>query len=184
MLKTYLRHIFEHKSLKKVFGTNLALMVVLGSFVPNTTPPIEAETLVIKETNAPITTQKTVQYPILGNYLATQGFSLFHPGIDMATSLGTDIYPIKDGVVEAVSYSRYAYGNAIIVNHENEVSSLYAHLSEITVNEGQKVTTLTKIGEVGSTGRSTGPHLHLEIRNRGIPINPYVILPSSASSIY
>lgn len=184
MLKTYLRRVFEHKSLKKVFGTNLALMVILGSFVPNTTPPIEAETLVIKETNAPITTQKTVQYPILENYLATQGFSLFHPGIDMATSLGTDVYPIKEGVVEAVSFSKYAYGNAIMINHEGEVTSLYAHLSKILVTEGQKVNSLTVIGKVGSTGRSTGPHLHLEIRNHGVPVNPYAILPSNAASIY
>lgn len=160
----------------------MALMIVLGSFIPNSVAPVEAEVTVIGQTNTPIATQKTVQYP-LEDYIFTQGFSLFHPGIDLAAPLGTPIYPVKDGVVEGVSYSKYAYGNAILVDHGDEVNSLYAHLSRISVFPGEKITTLTKLGEVGTTGHATGPHLHLEIRNHGVPINPFVILPSPVSPI-
>ena len=182
MLKPFLRRVFEHKSFKKALGGNLALMVFLGSFIPNTVPPIEAELTIVGETSGPIVTQKTVQYP-LENYTITQGFSLFHPGIDLAAPKGVGVFPVKDGVVEDVSYSRYAYGNAILVNHGNETSSLYAHLAKIEVEPGQKVTTLTQLGNVGATGHTTGPHLHLEIRNHGVPINPFVILPSPVSPI-
>lgn len=182
MLKPFLRRVFEHKNLKKALGGNLALMLVLGSFVPNSVIPVEAELTVIHEASGPMTTPKTVQYP-LENYLITQGYSLFHPGIDLAAPFGTDTYPVKDGVVQDVSFSRYAYGNAVLVDHGDKINSLYAHLSKITVTPGQKITTLTKLGEIGRTGHATGPHLHLEIRKTGAPINPFVVLPSPVSPI-
>jgi len=160
----------------------LALLIVLGSFVPNTTTPVEAELTVVQEGNTPIATQKTVRYPLEG-YVVSQGFSLFHPAVDLAAPFGSPIYPVKDGVVADISYSRFAYGNAVIIDHGNQVTSLYAHLAKIEVEKGQKVTTLTEIGKSGSTGHSTGPHLHLEIRNHGVPVNPFAVLPSPVSPI-
>ena len=82
------------------------------------------------------------------------------------------------GKVEAISRSRYAYGNAIIIDHGNQITSLYAHLSEIKVKKDEEVNLKTEIGKVGSTGHSSGAHLHLEIRDQQRPINPYVILPA------
>jgi len=178
------RHVFEHKSVKKVFGANLAVLIALNSFTPAKIVPIQAEETVIREADAPLTTvtDKIIQYP-LESFTITQGFSFFHPGADFAAPMGTELKPIKDGVVEAVSHTAYGYGNAIIINHGDEISSLYAHLSKITVSVGDKVDVFTKIGEVGRSGHSTGPHLHLEIHNHGVPINPFAILPSSVSAI-
>jgi murein DD-endopeptidase MepM/ murein hydrolase activator NlpD len=82
-----------------------------------------------------------------------------------------------DGVVAEIQHSRFAYGNAVIINHDGNLTSLYAHLSKIDVKEGQSITTLTKIGEMGATGHAFGDHLHLEIRKNGLPINPFSILP-------
>jgi murein DD-endopeptidase MepM/ murein hydrolase activator NlpD len=155
-------------------------MVVLGSFTPPSS--LEVEKTVVYENTTPITTQKSIRYPI-ESYTLTQGFSVFHPGVDLAAPLGTPVYPIREGVVEDVSASRYAYGNAVLVNHGDGITSLYAHLSFTSVSPGDKVTTLTKLGGVGATGHATGPHLHLEVRRDNTPINPFAVLPSPASVI-
>lgn len=94
-----------------------------------------------------------------------------HTGLDLACSLGTPIYSIASGTVTKASYQG-SYGNMIVVNHGNGVESYYAHCSSINVSVGETVTTDTIVGTVGSTGNSTGPHLHLEIRVNGSPTNP------------
>jgi len=173
----YFRHIFEHKNIRKILGTNLALMLIATSFVPTDVfANTEAEQAVIGETTISLTTEKSAQYPV-EIVKVTQGFRLFHPGIDFDGLTGDPIRPIKKGRVEDISTSRYAYGNAIIVEHGNKITSLYAHLSKIYVQEGQEVGTDTIIGEMGTSGRAYGDHLHLEVRDHGIPINPYSVLP-------
>lgn len=94
-----------------------------------------------------------------------------HTGLDIATSLGTGIRPITSGTVTYAGY-KGSYGNLIIIDHGNGVESYYAHCNEIYVSAGQGVDSSTTIGAVGSTGNSTGPHLHLEIRIGGSPVNP------------
>ena len=81
------------------------------------------------------------------------------------------------GIVEAIDQSKYAYGNAILINHGNEITSLYAHLSKIEVGVNQEVTIETEVGKMGATGHASGDHLHLEIRDHGKPINPLSLLP-------
>lgn len=154
----------------------MAIIVMATQFIPNIPSSVEAEETVIKEAQAPITTIRDIQYPTK-EIKITQGYSFFHPGLDLDGITGDEIKPIKAGRVEAVSHSKYAYGNAVLVNHGNRLASLYAHLSKIEVNEGEEVSTLTKLGEMGATGRSFGDHLHLEIRENGVPINPYLVLP-------
>ncbi|MGN1298870.1 MAG: M23 family metallopeptidase [Candidatus Scatovivens sp.] len=95
----------------------------------------------------------------------------FHTGLDIATSAGTGICPIASGTVTYAS-SKGSYGNLIIINHGDGIESYYAHCSAIYVSVGQSVNNSTLIGAVGSTGNSTGPHLHLEIRLNGTTINP------------
>lgn len=94
-----------------------------------------------------------------------------HTGLDIATSAGTGIRPITAGTVSYVGY-KGSYGNLIIIDHGNGVQSYYAHCSALYVSVGQPVDSGTTIGAVGSTGNSTGPHLHLEIRLNGSPVNP------------
>jgi len=176
-ISRFFRHIFENKRIQKILGTNIALLVLATSFMPSNTLGNETtENSVIAEASIPVSTEKGIQYPV-ETVRITQGFKIFHPGIDLDGITGDPIRPIKAGFVEAISTSKYAYGNAIIINHGNQLTSLYAHLSKILVTEGQEVTINTIIGEMGATGRSFGDHLHLEIRDHGTPINPTSVLP-------
>lgn len=99
------------------------------------------------------------------------GRSVFHEGVDFTAATGTSIVAAAGGVVV---YSDYhpEYGNMIDVDHGNDLVSRYAHASKRLVKLGQVVVRGQKIAEVGSTGRSTGPHLHFEVRHRGLPQNP------------
>ncbi|MBD1394238.1 M23 family metallopeptidase [Mucilaginibacter glaciei] len=95
----------------------------------------------------------------------------FHPGIDFQGHRGD---PVKCTASGRVIFTGRAggYGNCIKIKHPNNLETWYGHLSKINVKEGQRVTVGDVIGKVGSTGRSTGPHLHYEIRKNGQPVNP------------
>ncbi|MBN6186921.1 peptidoglycan DD-metalloendopeptidase family protein [Aneurinibacillus sp. BA2021] len=97
----------------------------------------------------------------------------FHDGTDIAAPEGTPIYATADGVVASTGYMN-GYGNTVVIYHGNGLSTLYAHIRHggIVVSEGQKVSAGQKIAEVGSTGRSTGPHLHLTVIKNGQKVNP------------
>ena len=94
-----------------------------------------------------------------------------HTGLDISASAGTGIRAIAPGTVSFAAY-KGTYGNLVIVDHGNGIQSYYAHCSALYVSPGQSVGPGTTIAAVGSTGNSTGPHLHLEIRINGSPVNP------------
>lgn len=94
-----------------------------------------------------------------------------HTGLDIAASYGSPIKPVSDGVVTYAG-TQGSYGKLVIISHGNGIESYYGHCSSIYVNVGQEVTTNTTIAAVGSTGNSTGNHLHLEIRKDGEALNP------------
>jgi len=94
-----------------------------------------------------------------------------HTGVDISASAGTGIRAIAQGTVSFAAY-KGTYGNLVIVDHGNGIQSYYAHCSALYVSPGQSVGPDTTIAAVGSTGNSTGPHLHLEIRINGTPVNP------------
>ena len=100
----------------------------------------------------------------------------FHNGIDVAAPKGTEVYAAADGkVVTAITDYQKKYkgrGRHIVIQHENGFETFYSHLNEGLVQEGQKVTTGEIIARVGNTGKSTGPHLHFEIRKNGKSQNP------------
>lgn len=99
------------------------------------------------------------------------GSLAFHAGIDFRSPTGSDIRPTAPGVVTVAGWSG-GYGNLVEVDHGNGITTRYGHMSRIIARVGDKVTRDTVIGEVGSTGRSTGPHLHYETRLNGAPLNP------------
>lgn len=101
-----------------------------------------------------------------------QYFRFRHTGIDIDGDYSSPIYAARDGVVEYVSYQRYGYGYHVIVNHGGGVKTLYSHASKIFVQRGQTVKRGQTIAIVGSTGRSTGTHLHFEIIINGRKVNP------------
>lgn len=94
-----------------------------------------------------------------------------HSGIDLSGRTGDPITASFEGVVKYAGWLG-GYGNAVIISHGSGVETLYAHASRITCSTGQRVSKGDKIAEVGSTGRSTGPHIHFELRNNGRAINP------------
>ncbi|MFT5874711.1 MAG: murein DD-endopeptidase MepM/ murein hydrolase activator NlpD [Clostridium sp.] len=94
-----------------------------------------------------------------------------HKGIDIAANLGATINTVLDGTVTYATWED-GYGNVVKIAHNEGIETIYAHCSAITVKKGEVVKLGEKIGEVGSTGNSTGPHLHFEVRENGEPINP------------
>ena len=95
-----------------------------------------------------------------------------HAGMDFTADRGTEVYATGDGVVEAIEKKRWGYGKSIIINHGYGYKTRYAHLSAFEVRVGQKVKRGELIGLVGSTGKSTGPHLHYEVVVNGTKVNP------------
>jgi len=99
------------------------------------------------------------------------GTMRFHAGMDFTAKTGTDIYATGNGTVIHVDWKQ-GYGKCVIIDHGFGYQTLYAHMDEYNVRDGQKVVRGEKIGEVGNTGKSTGPHLHYEVHVKGKPDNP------------
>lgn len=95
-----------------------------------------------------------------------------HTGLDIGVAVGTPIRAVKDGKVLFVRYKQTGYGYHVAIDHGGGLVTLYAHCSEILVTEGEKVKAGDAIAKSGNTGRSTGPHLHLEVIQNGVPQNP------------
>ncbi len=119
-------------------------------------------------------------FPLAGDISSTFGYRLNpfnrklqrHTGWDIATAMGTPIAATANGVVVTAGMSSIGYGLHVIVDHGNGLKTLFGHLSSIEVTVGQEVLVGDEIGLVGSTGNSTGPHLHYEVRLNDAPIDP------------
>lgn len=95
-----------------------------------------------------------------------------HLGLDFAAPSGTPIYATADGIVKFSGFSTNGYGNHVIINHGFGYETLYGHMVRVNASQGQQVKRGQVIGYVGSTGKSTGPHLHYEVHKSGIQIDP------------
>jgi len=112
------------------------------------------------------------------------GYPHFHTGIDLVEPFGSPVYAADDGVVALVGVSSQGYGRYIVIAHSGGLDTLYGHLSASLVKVGQVVAQGQTIGLEGSTGNSTGPHLHFELRIKQQPIDPTPYLPPGAPSPY
>ncbi|WP_145104129.1 M23 family metallopeptidase [Cereibacter sediminicola] len=101
-----------------------------------------------------------------------------HEGIDMAGASGSPIYATADGVVTEAGWAN-GYGRVIKIRHDFGIQTVYGHLSQIRVDKGQRVSRGDRIGDMGSTGRSTGTHLHYEVRVDGTPVNPMTFIKAA-----
>ena len=106
------------------------------------------------------------------------GKTRHHKGLDIAAPTGTPIHPVRPGTVVS-SGERGGYGNVVVLDHGDGTTSLYAHCHELKVKKGDKVGYGDVIATVGSTGRSTGPHLHLEVHRDGKAVDPMAELKRS-----
>ncbi len=126
--------------------------------------------------------------PVRDTFRFTSGFGIrrdpkgagrrMHAGVDFAAPKGTPIYATADGVVVAAERES-GYGNVVRIRHELGFETVYAHQSRIRVQVGQKVSRGERIGDMGSTGRSTGVHLHYEVHLNGRPVNPMTYLEAA-----
>jgi murein DD-endopeptidase MepM/ murein hydrolase activator NlpD len=103
------------------------------------------------------------------------GASEFHAGVDIKGNTGDAVKSTANGTVITAGWNQ-GYGKCVIIAHANHYKTIYGHLSEIKVTTGQRVKANDLIGKVGSTGRSTGPHLHYEVRQNDKPLNPLLFL--------
>jgi murein DD-endopeptidase MepM/ murein hydrolase activator NlpD len=109
-------------------------------------------------------------------------FPHFHTGIDMVAPFGSPVYAADDGVVALVGSSSQGYGNYVVIAHSGGLNTLYGHLSTALVKVGQPVTQGQPVGLEGSTGNSTGAHLHFELRINQSPVDPTPYLPPGQPS--
>lgn len=157
------RQASEHNSQQVTLGSGAGPHASISAGVDTASRSIEAG-----ENTAQTPTELTI--PVSGQISSSYGWrrdpldreERFHRGVDIAASAGAPIVAAEDGRV-IYSGQGQQYGNVVVIEHANGLRTLYAHLSERTVEEGEVVSKLQPIGKVGSTGRSTGPHLHFEV---------------------
>lgn len=179
LLGVQARNVLKKRQAHPLVGAgliSLATMVVLVHTLANMGGPIALAAGDVPKPTIDATTRATIQSPIAFES-ESRGFSWFHTGADLVTPTGTPVKPIMAGTVRATNYDLLDYGNHIIISHDQGLESLYGHLSKIFVHPGDKVDLNTVIGESGSTGFSTGPHLHLEIHQNGQLVDPADIVP-------
>jgi peptidoglycan hydrolase-like protein with peptidoglycan-binding domain len=122
--------------------------------------------------NGPVRLLRPVPGPIGDRFGAPRKGGRTHTGIDFPVQAGTRIGAAGVGVTEFAGWNSGGYGNLVVVRHRLGYTTWYAHLSTITTWVGEQVTGGTRLGYVGSTGNSTGPHLHFELRKNAVPIDP------------
>ncbi len=161
-------------------GNKLSIGQII--IIPGGRPPAQAPVAVRPPTkpaqgNQPITqpvitpSNTKLAWPTLRRRL-TQYFTWRHSGLDIADSIGTPIVASEDGIVEVAGWNRGGYGYYIIIDHGGGLKTLYGHASQLLVTVGDRVTRGQLIAAMGSTGRSTGSHVHYEVRLNGRKVNP------------
>lgn len=148
------------------------------SLSETTPPPASIRQAADPPDSAPLNGQYDVSAPYGPRMHPVLQEKMLHRGVDFKAPLGTPILATADGIVETAQEEK-AYGLKVVLRHDGQYQSLYAHLSEIKVKAGESVTKGTVIGLVGSSGVSSGPHLHYEILKNGRPVNPAGYMPKS-----
>lgn len=155
----------QKEKVRNILSVDLSFLLDVGPGVPPGWMPVE----------------KSLKWPIPGVYTVTSGFGPridpvegidgFHAGVDIGAPYGTPVVAAAAGLVAHAGLAG-KYGPAVFIEHGGGMESIYAHLSGLVVRRGQVVQAGDVIGYVGSTGKSTGPHLHFEVRLHHQPVNP------------
>ncbi|MCR4324671.1 MAG: M23 family metallopeptidase [Candidatus Curtissbacteria bacterium] len=119
--------------------------------------------------------------PVGGNI--SQGFSGYHRAFDITSPLGTPIKPVGAGTVEFAGFVSDGKGNLVVIDHGDGLKTAYAHMGKIYVKPGSTVNTQTDLGTIGLTGRTTGAHVHFELYDNGVAVNPGNLLPSAEGNL-
>lgn len=170
--------IFNTQVFWRIFGLQIAGVATAMSVVAYPTQAFNYDLAVTAQNEnskeVVVLTQTKYQFPLATTLGMSQGYHGLHPGVDLRAPKGTEVYSVEQGVVVEVEEMRVGYGHFVRIAHQGTVSSLYAHLDQVEVTPGQKVARGEEIGTVGSTGWSTGYHLHFEIHQGERSMNPLV----------
>lgn len=164
--------LFVPKGMKQVARNSIELAEMQSS---TTRSAREAAVPVTLSPSGPTRFEGAFVWPTQG--AITQGFFWGHGGLDIANAMGVPVMASESGVVRYAGWDESGYGWLVELDHGNGFTTLYAHLSEYPVVVGQSIARGQLVGLMGSSGRSTGPHTHFEIRYNGIPQNPLFYLP-------
>jgi murein DD-endopeptidase MepM/ murein hydrolase activator NlpD len=157
----------EPASISEGAGVGIVVDGVFVPIIPSLAPPAAA-------LDAATATGQWV-WPVRGKI--SQDYSSEHRAVDIATDHGAVVVAADAGTVVYARWESSGYGYLVIIDHRNGFVSYYAHLYGFYIDAGRDVARGEQIGELGSTGRSTGPHLHFEIRQNGVQRNPLDLLP-------
>jgi len=173
-----IRPLFEKKRLKSVLGGLLSATTLLSSalWVPVGAYEGISTQSFVPNAEISVETKKSAFLVVPEMRGVSQRYNRWHPGADITAHPGDSVYPVESGTVVRVLNFRWGYGRHLIVDHGNGLTSLYAHMGKILVDEGDVVDSKTAIAEVGLTGRTTGYHLHLEIKKNDRNVNPFAYL--------
>jgi len=187
VISLWASRIFESSAVKRVFGLNLVAAVFVAGVITPQADNLLSKMQIEGQTQstpvaANITTKTTLEMPLV-DFRLSQTFTYYHPGIDMVAPESTPIYAIESGDVEFAGNVFFGFGKNVVIRHKHDLKSLYAHMSQVNVKNGQQIERGQLIGKVGSTGWSSGNHLHLEIYHKGVPTNPLEILPIKTEDV-
>lgn len=184
------RPLWQNDRIKAWIGAPL-MAAFLISTTSSTVPPTDS--LQVWDISQPVsdipgflpqvTTDHTYLLPVTQLTGISQTFHAGHPGIDLRAPLGSDVVSMDAGTVTDIVEQQQGYGRHIYVADTDGKVALYAHLGLIMVEVGDSITAGQKVGEVGMTGWTTGPHLHLEVVQDGNRINPLPLLTKSISAL-
>ena len=168
--------IFNKKIVFRLFGIQIAGLAAALSFVAYPTQAFDYDMsqTIQSENLIPVvmTTNSQFQFPLETTLGMSSTYGTFHPGVDLRAPRGTAVYSMTEGTVVEVEKVKFGYGNSVRIAHDGTLSTHYAHLDNVDVQPGDKVTKGEEIGTVGMTGRTTGPHLHFEIFVGNKSVNP------------
>lgn len=145
-------------------------LIVPDGIMPNEAVTAPSIARILTPDAGSVTASGSFVWPAFGRI--TQSYRWYHPGTDIANHDGGAILAADSGTVVVSGWTNTGYGNHVIIDHGNGYQSLYGHLSSIAVVTGQRIGRGSVLGQMGSTGRSTGTHLHFEIRTRGGNVDP------------
>jgi murein DD-endopeptidase MepM/ murein hydrolase activator NlpD len=168
--------IFDKHVVSRIFALPMAGLATAMSLVVYPTHAFDYSLAQNNAAEQPIvvvtSTNSQYHFPLSGTLGMSQTFGPVHPGVDLRAPKGTPILAMDNGIVIDVEYTMVGYGHFVRIAHSGTTSTLYAHMDQVAVKPGQKVTRGEKIGDVGVTGWTTGPHLHFEVHQGEVVVNP------------
>lgn len=184
-LSRVFRDLFEKANIHRFLGINLAASLALaplgGQFLEMASPEPPLN-LVITQADSPVETHPVTTQarefviPVKNHNQISQRFNPGHPGYDITGALGEDVLAFTSGRVHQLESGPFGLGKYIVLDHGHGLMSVYGHLANFDVRIGDHVETGEKIGEIGMTGFTTGPHVHFEIHDNGRAVNPWIYL--------